>query len=162
MIKAAIFMGDPRYIPGLSYNVGTCQASGVSITASLYLTATNNIYSSPLAHRASSVHPQARSKATVMPRTHTAATVTTQTRIKVTEPCTGSKRWPSSTANSVAAPQLQQLPPVPPVLLRVAVPLRSTDSVVDRAGLARLLARVEALARLLTSGTRSACKSTGI
>jgi acetylxylan esterase len=31
MIKAAIFMGDPRHIPGLSYNVGTCQASGVRI-----------------------------------------------------------------------------------------------------------------------------------
>jgi len=30
MIKAAIFMGDPRHIVGLSYNVGTCQASGVS------------------------------------------------------------------------------------------------------------------------------------
>ena len=30
MIAAAIFMGDPRHIPGLSYNVGTCQASGVS------------------------------------------------------------------------------------------------------------------------------------
>lgn len=29
-IAAAIFMGDPRHIPGLSYNVGTCQASGVS------------------------------------------------------------------------------------------------------------------------------------
>jgi len=28
MIKAAIFMGDPRHIPGLSYNVGSCQASG--------------------------------------------------------------------------------------------------------------------------------------
>ena len=28
-VKAAIFMGDPRHIPGLSYNVGTCQASGV-------------------------------------------------------------------------------------------------------------------------------------
>jgi acetylxylan esterase len=27
-IKAAIFMGDPRHIPGLSYNVGSCQASG--------------------------------------------------------------------------------------------------------------------------------------
>ncbi|KAF2029441.1 cutinase-domain-containing protein [Setomelanomma holmii] len=27
-IKAAIFMGDPRHIPGLSYNVGTCAASG--------------------------------------------------------------------------------------------------------------------------------------
>jgi hypothetical protein len=33
MIKAAIFMGDPRHIPGLSYNVGTCQASGVSLLA---------------------------------------------------------------------------------------------------------------------------------
>ena len=29
-IAAAIFMGDPRHIPGLSFNVGTCQASGVS------------------------------------------------------------------------------------------------------------------------------------
>ncbi|KAL0570414.1 hypothetical protein V5O48_011549 [Marasmius crinis-equi] len=27
-VAAAIFMGDPRHIPGLSYNVGTCQASG--------------------------------------------------------------------------------------------------------------------------------------
>ncbi|KAJ7162005.1 putative acetyl xylan esterase [Mycena crocata] len=27
-IAAAIFMGDPRHIPGLTYNVGTCQASG--------------------------------------------------------------------------------------------------------------------------------------
>ncbi len=31
MIKAAIFMGDPRHIPGLPYNVGTCKASGVCI-----------------------------------------------------------------------------------------------------------------------------------
>ena len=30
-IAAAIFMGDPRHIPGLSYNVGTCQASGVRL-----------------------------------------------------------------------------------------------------------------------------------
>lgn len=28
-IKAAIFMGDPRHIPGLPYNVGTSTASGV-------------------------------------------------------------------------------------------------------------------------------------
>ncbi|CZS90052.1 probable acetyl xylan esterase (Axe1) [Rhynchosporium agropyri] len=27
-IVAAIFMGDPRHIPGLSYNVGTCNANG--------------------------------------------------------------------------------------------------------------------------------------
>jgi len=30
MIKAAIFMGDPRYRNGLPYNVGTCSAQGVS------------------------------------------------------------------------------------------------------------------------------------
>ena len=30
MVKAAIFMGDPRYVSGLSYNVGTCKAKGVS------------------------------------------------------------------------------------------------------------------------------------
>jgi acetylxylan esterase len=34
MIKAAIFMGDPRYIAGLPYNVGTCRAGGVSKTFS--------------------------------------------------------------------------------------------------------------------------------
>lgn len=31
MIKAAIFMGNPRYIYGLSYEVGTCRAHGVSL-----------------------------------------------------------------------------------------------------------------------------------
>jgi acetylxylan esterase len=35
MIKAAIFMGDPRYIHGLSYDVGSCAAQGVS-TYSLF------------------------------------------------------------------------------------------------------------------------------
>lgn len=29
-IKAAILMGDPRYIAGKSYDVGTCAAGGVS------------------------------------------------------------------------------------------------------------------------------------
>jgi acetylxylan esterase len=29
-IKAAIFMGDPRYQYGLAYQVGTCRQSGVS------------------------------------------------------------------------------------------------------------------------------------
>lgn len=29
-IKAAIFMGDPRYVYGFSYEVGTCRAGGVS------------------------------------------------------------------------------------------------------------------------------------
>lgn len=30
-VKAAIFMGDPHNIKGLPYNVGTCQAGGVSL-----------------------------------------------------------------------------------------------------------------------------------
>lgn len=29
MVKAAIFMGDPLYRAGLSYDVGTCAAGGV-------------------------------------------------------------------------------------------------------------------------------------
>jgi acetylxylan esterase len=29
-VKAAIFMGDPHNRQGLPYNVGTCQAGGVS------------------------------------------------------------------------------------------------------------------------------------
>lgn len=29
-VKAAIFMGDPHNVNGLSYNVGTCKAGGVS------------------------------------------------------------------------------------------------------------------------------------
>jgi len=30
MIRAAIFMGDPRYRYGFTYDVGTCTAQGVS------------------------------------------------------------------------------------------------------------------------------------
>ncbi len=31
MVKAAILMGSPRYVAGLTYNVGTCTAQGVSL-----------------------------------------------------------------------------------------------------------------------------------
>ncbi len=31
MVKAAIFMGDPRHVAGLPYNVGSCYASGVRL-----------------------------------------------------------------------------------------------------------------------------------
>jgi acetylxylan esterase len=33
-IKAVILMGSPRYVAGLSYNVGTCTAQGVSSPSS--------------------------------------------------------------------------------------------------------------------------------
>lgn len=32
-VRAAIFMGDPRYVSGSSYNVGTCKAKGVSASS---------------------------------------------------------------------------------------------------------------------------------
>lgn len=32
MVKAAIFMGDPLFRAGLSYNVGTCSAGGVCLS----------------------------------------------------------------------------------------------------------------------------------
>lgn len=35
MIKAAIFMGDPRWQVGLAYEVGTCGAGGVSASSIL-------------------------------------------------------------------------------------------------------------------------------
>lgn len=31
-VKAAIFMGDPLFIAGLPYDVGTCSAGGVRIS----------------------------------------------------------------------------------------------------------------------------------
>lgn len=31
-VKAAIFMGDPRFVKGLPYEVGTCQTQGVSLS----------------------------------------------------------------------------------------------------------------------------------
>lgn len=53
MIKAAIFMGNPRYIYGLSYEVGTCRAQGVSplihtfhvayVTTLICLSISNNV-----------------------------------------------------------------------------------------------------------------------
>jgi len=47
MIKAAIFMGDPRYINGLSYNVGSCRANGVCLSLHCFaapIPLTHNIY----------------------------------------------------------------------------------------------------------------------
>jgi hypothetical protein len=82
MIKAAIFMGDPRYIKGLSYDVGTCAAQGVSRSTILLhwkiiLTMTSSLQD----HQDFSAHPRERSSHTVTPRIHTAAPVTMPTLI---------------------------------------------------------------------------------
>ncbi|CAP62281.1 uncharacterized protein PODANS_5_12330 [Podospora anserina S mat+] len=41
-VKAAIFMGSPRYVAGLSYNVGTCQAQGFAARARGYVCGSNS------------------------------------------------------------------------------------------------------------------------
>ncbi|KAK1826286.1 family 5 putative carbohydrate esterase [Podospora conica] len=42
MVKAAIFMGSPRYVAGLSYNVGTCTAQGFAARARGYVCGSNS------------------------------------------------------------------------------------------------------------------------
>ncbi|KAK4183895.1 family 5 putative carbohydrate esterase [Podospora australis] len=41
-VKAAIFMGSPRYVAGLSYNVGTCQAQGFAARPRGYVCGSNS------------------------------------------------------------------------------------------------------------------------
>lgn len=42
-VKAAIFMGDPRWVVGLDYEVGTCQASGVFAPLSIVFLSCSNL-----------------------------------------------------------------------------------------------------------------------
>ncbi|KAK4164708.1 family 5 putative carbohydrate esterase [Cladorrhinum sp. PSN259] len=42
MVKAAIFMGSPRYVAGLSYNVGTCTAQGFAARNRGYVCGSNS------------------------------------------------------------------------------------------------------------------------
>jgi acetylxylan esterase len=43
MVKAAIFMGDPRYVKGLPYNVGTCQTQGVRTPLHRHISRANRL-----------------------------------------------------------------------------------------------------------------------
>lgn len=94
-IKAAIFMGDPLYHVGLPYNVGTCQAGGVSIYfyppsyESKHLL--NRISSSTLAQQASLVQARLKSSHTATPPIPTVATAPTPLLTKVTAPSTALK-----------------------------------------------------------------------
>ena len=44
MIVAAIFMGDPRFIAGVSYDVGTCEAGGVRFLLSISYQRPSSLY----------------------------------------------------------------------------------------------------------------------
>jgi acetylxylan esterase len=87
-IAAAIFMGDPRHIPGLSFNVGSCQASGVRIIPIVFLFsfsyADHAHTSSLLAPPDSNARTRVTSSHTAIPPTRTAATEMMLTPTKAT------------------------------------------------------------------------------
>ena len=75
-IKAAIFMGDPRYETGAPYNVGTCKAGGVrkiSQYPSLQYPLISNDSSPPAPPARPAATTTARSSRTATPPTRTAA-----------------------------------------------------------------------------------------
>jgi acetylxylan esterase len=110
-VKAAIFMGDPHNVVGLPYNVGTCQAQGVSCFSSVLETpgscrkrmVINNKNSSLPAPVASSALRPSRpsSSRTATPPTRTAAPATTPTRTSSTSTSTDSRRSLLSRVSSV-------------------------------------------------------------
>lgn len=89
MIKAAIFMGDPRHIPGLPYNVGTCKANGVIIPIFRGIFKLLIKYSLLLAHLASSAQSHLQSSHTATLQIHIAATEMTRTLINSMGTSTG-------------------------------------------------------------------------
>jgi hypothetical protein len=165
-VKAAIFMGDPRYVYGLPYNVGTCTTYGVS---TFYYETFENVTdmlrdSSTPAPRASCAPMPARSSPTATQPIPTAAQETTPTCTKATAPSTASRRSLSSRPRSAALPEAAEavrLPPPPLPLVqarhrrRRAAARHSGASVEARDGRAQLAA-LRARARPPMLGTRSA------
>jgi hypothetical protein len=88
MIKAVILMGNPRYIRGLPYNVGTCQAQGVGTLPRSIEYVLIEKFSSRLVHKDSLAHLQASSNRTAMLLTHIAVPAATKLRIKHMDPST--------------------------------------------------------------------------
>lgn len=102
-IKAAIFMGDPRYIAGLPYNVGTCTQQGVSSSCRASELNTDSLHSSPLDLLASSAQllRQQRSSLTATLLTHTVARAATRPLTRATAPSMVNRRLRSSRPSSL-------------------------------------------------------------
>lgn len=100
-IKAVIFMGDPRQIPGASYSVGTSKNPGVCIfrsRPSALLTRSSSSIPDLLVLLAP--HTQAESRLTAMLPTHTALTETMPPLTKAMAPSTVKLLSSLSTASS--------------------------------------------------------------
>jgi hypothetical protein len=145
-IKAVIEMGNPRYVYGVSYQVGTCRTQGFSARPSGYSCSVSTIQSQIMISWSDIRHSQqARSRATATAPTRTAAPVTMPTSTKVMARNTARPLSPSSKASSATAPAAARPPLLPPglpapqlapvtrrqpLLLLVAAARHSGDSVV--------------------------------
>lgn len=97
-VKAVIMLGDPRFVSGLSYGVGTCTAGGVShIIAYVTLLTTDSLMPDL---RASPAPMQTRSRSTVTLKIPSAAMETTPTTTSNTSAFTEKKLWHLLTASS--------------------------------------------------------------
>lgn len=103
-VRAAIFMGDPRYVSGSSYNVGTCKAKGVSASSS---SSSERVVLTDDSSTPAPAASNARRRAlrfcsrTATRRTRTAATATTPTRTSSTSTSTASRLLRLSRASSM-------------------------------------------------------------
>lgn len=169
-VKAAILMGAPTYVYGLSYGVGTCRAGGVSHSHPIHILVshercTNGSDSLMRGPQASNAHPPPKSRATAMRPIPIAAMATTRQHTTATGLNMGLRHLlllKASSAAAVAVPPAAQLRPRGRLRLRQAVgrtvPLCTGNAVV-KGGLARLAAPLEP-ARLPTLTTLSACRWT--
>jgi hypothetical protein len=174
-------MGSPRYVAGLSYNVGTCTAQGVShnrtpyslspISSTTFYTTHQlpilTLSSSPPVPAATPALPtrRPRSKTTATGLIPTAAPATTPTCISSTAPSTASRLSTLSRASSATraaavaavAPQPLRSTRVRPTAAAAAAAAAPVcgGSVEGRDGTVRRAARRGRAGRL-TSGTRSA------
>ena len=169
MIKAAIFMGDPRWQYGLAYQVGTCRAGGVSPPAHVFrMTETivaNPYFSSMLALLDSSAPTRARSNPTVTPQTPTAVLATVKLPTRAMSASTANRLLPSSTASS--APATAEATPEEEILeeatmVAAATARQNGANAVAKDGLDQLAANREVLVKRRTNGTLSACKGSAM
>lgn len=98
-VKAVIMLGDPRFVSGLSYGVGTCTAGGVSHTPAPYVTLLT-IDSLMPDLQASPAPMQTRCRSTVTLRIPSAAMETTPTTTSNTSAFMEKKLWHLLTASS--------------------------------------------------------------
>jgi hypothetical protein len=169
MIKAAIFMGDPRWQYGLAYEVGTCRAGGVSPSVHVFrmmeTIVANPYFSSLLALLDSSAPTRARSNPTATPRTPTAALVTVKLPTRAMSASMASRLSPSSTASLAlatagATPEEETLEGA--TMVAAATARQNGANAVAKGGLEQLAANREVLVKRKTNGTLSACKDSAM